>query len=112
MLSIISNAYAATASTTSAGPDNSLLSILPILIFAVIIYFMLWRPQAKRAKDQRNLIANLAKGDEVVTSGGIVGKITKLADDFISLAITDTVEIKVQRNAVIAVLPKGTMKAI
>ena len=73
---------------------------------------MLWRPQAKRAKEQRNLIANLAKGDEVVISGGIVGKITKLADDFITLAITDTVEIKVQRSAVLSILPKGTMKAI
>lgn len=111
MLNIISTAYAATG-TPGATPENNIASLLLIVGFVVIFYFMLWRPQAKRAKEQRNLIANLAKGDEVVTSGGLIGKITKLTDDFIVLAVTDTMEIKMQRNAVIAVLPKGTMKAI
>lgn len=112
MLNIISTAYAATTSTTSTSPENNIASLLLIVAFVVVFYFMLWRPQTKRAKEQRDLISNLAKGDEVVTSGGIIGKITKLTDDFMVLAITDTIEVKVQRNAVIAVLPKGTMKAI
>ena len=111
MLNVISNAYAASG-TAGAGAENNIASLLLLAGFVAIFYFMLWRPQAKRAKDQRNLIANLAKGDEVVTSGGIVGKIIKLTDDFLVLGVTDTVEIKVQRSAIVAVLPKGTMKAI
>lgn len=108
MLDIIATAHAA---TTGAAPENNIASLLILVAFVAIFYFMLWRPQAKRAKEQKNLIANLAKGDEVITSGGIMGKITQLADDSIMLAITDTVEIKMQRNAVVAVLPKGTLKA-
>ena len=74
------------------------------------MYFFILRPQTKRAKEQRELINNLAKGDEVVTSGGLSGKITKISDDFISLAISDNVEVQMQKNAVTAVLPKGTLK--
>jgi preprotein translocase subunit YajC len=112
MLDIISSAYAATATNAGATPENNIASLLLIVGFVVVFYFILWRPQSKRAKEQRNLIANLAKGDEVVTSGGLIGKISKLTDDFMVLAVTDNLEIKMQRNAVIAVLPKGTMKAI
>ncbi len=112
MLNIISTAYAASGSATGTTGDNSVASLLLLVGFVAIFYFMLWRPQAKRAKEQRDLVTNLAKGDEVVTSGGVIGKVTKLADDFITLAISDTVEIKLQRNAIIAILPKGTMKAI
>ncbi len=111
MLNIISNAYASTGSVGGATPENNIASLLLLVGFVAIVYFMLLRPQLKRAKEQRNLVAGLTKGDEVVTTGGVVGKITKLADDFIMLAVTDTVDIKVQRSAVVAVLPKGTMKA-
>jgi preprotein translocase subunit YajC len=85
-------------------------SLLLLAGFVVVFYFLLWRPQAKRAKEQRNLIANLAKGDEVAMSGGLLGKITRLDDDFITLAIADNVEVKVQKNAVALVLPKGTLR--
>lgn len=110
---LISDAVAATTTTTAAaGQQSNLVSMLLLLGFVVIFYFILWRPQAKRAKDQRNLIANLAKGDEVITSGGLIGKINKLTDDFIVLGVSDTVELKVQKNAVTTVLPKGTLKSV
>jgi preprotein translocase subunit YajC len=80
--------------------------------FLVIFYLMIWRPQAKRAKEHRNLVGGLQKGDEVVTSGGIAGKVTKVTDDFLVIEASDTVELKIQKSAVIAALPKGTLKAI
>lgn len=80
--------------------------------FLVIFYLMIWRPQAKRAKEQKNLLSNLQKGDEVVTNGGIAGKIVKVADDFVVLEVSDTVELKFQKGAIAATLPKGTLKAI
>jgi preprotein translocase subunit YajC len=73
---------------------------------------MIWRPQAKRAKEHKNLLGSLQKGDEVVTSGGIAGKVVKVADDFVVIEASDTVELKIQKMAVAAVLPKGTLKAI
>jgi protein translocase subunit yajC len=73
---------------------------------------MIWRPQSKRAKEQKNLLSNLQKGDEVVTNGGIAGKIVKVSDDFVVLEVSDTVELKFQKGAIAATLPKGTLKAI
>lgn len=73
---------------------------------------MIWRPQAKRAKEQKNLLGNLQKGDEVVTNGGIAGKINKVTDDFVVIEVSDTVELKIQKGAIAATLPKGTLKAI
>ena len=80
--------------------------------FILIFYFLIWRPQSKRAKEHKALMAGLNKGDEVVTSGGVAGKITKVSDDFIVVEIADNVEIKVQKVAVAAALPKGTLKDI
>lgn len=80
--------------------------------FLVIFYLMIWRPQAKRAKEHKNLLGNLQKGDEVVTSGGIAGKVSKVSDDFVVIEVSDTVELKIQKAAVAATLPKGTLKAI
>ncbi len=81
--------------------------------FLVIFYLMIWRPQAKRAKEQKTLLGSLQKkGDEVVTTGGIAGKITKVSDDFVVLEVSDTVEMKFQKGAIAATLPKGTLKAI
>jgi preprotein translocase subunit YajC len=76
-----------------------------------IFYFILIRPQQKKAKEHRNMVAALGKGDEVVTSGGILGKVTDLTDQYVSVEIADGVEIRIQRNAVSAVLPKGSIKA-
>lgn len=108
----ISNAFAdVPAAGAGAASGSSLTSILMLLGFVVIFYLLLWRPQAKRAKEHRNLISNLAKGDEVVTTGGLMGKIAKLGDDFLLLEIADNVAIKVQKGSISTVLPKGTLKS-
>jgi len=80
--------------------------------FVLIFYFLLWRPQSKRAKEHKALLAALDKGSEIVTSGGIVGKITKVNDEFAIVKISDGVEIPVQKQAIAAALPKGTIKSI
>ncbi len=80
--------------------------------FILIFYFLMWRPQSKRAKEHRDLIGGLGKGDEVIIGGGIAGKIRDVKDDFIAVEIADNVEIKVQKAAVSAALPKGTLKDI
>ena len=89
------------------GPD-----IFILVAFALIFYFILWRPQSKRAKEHRELVAGLNKGDEVLTNGGLVGKVTKVDDQFMVIEVADGIELKVQRQAVTAALPKGTIKNI
>jgi preprotein translocase subunit YajC len=106
---MIGNAYAQGA---AASPDGGLMGFLPIILMFVLLYFMLIRPQMKRAKDHKAMIEALEKGAEVVTSGGVVGKITKIGDGYITLEIADNTEIVVQKQAVQTLLPKGTMKAI
>ena len=103
---MISNAY---ANTAPAGPDP-MFQILMLVGFIAIFYFLLWRPQQKRAKEHRNLIDNLAKGDEVATGGGVMGRITKVADDLVTMEIADGVQVLVQKPAVAMLLPKGTLK--
>jgi preprotein translocase subunit YajC len=103
---------AAYADAAPAGPAGTGFEWIFLVGFLVIFYFMIWRPQAKRAKEQKNLLGGLQKGDEVVTTGGIVGKITKVSDDFLVLEVSDTVELKFQKGAIAATLPKGTLKAI
>jgi len=88
------------------------MGFLPIVLMFVLLYFMLIRPQMKRAKDHKTMIGALEKGAEIVTSGGIVGRITKLSDAYITLEIAPNTEIVVQKQAVQTLLPKGTMKAI
>lgn len=107
----ISNAYAQSASGQQGGGMEMLVMLG---IFGLIFYFMLWRPQAKRVKDHKNLVSSLSKGDEVLTQGGMVGKISKVSDDkdFMEISLNDNVAIVVQKSAVSAVLPKGTMKNI
>ncbi|MDX1452076.1 MAG: preprotein translocase subunit YajC [Oleiphilaceae bacterium] len=80
--------------------------------FILIFYFLMWRPQSKRAKEHRNLVSGLSKGDEVVTSGGVAGKVTKVTDDFVMLEVAEGVEMKIQKVAVASALPKGTLKSI
>ncbi len=103
---MISSAY---ANTAPAGPDP-MFQILMLVGFIAIFYFLLWRPQQKRAKEHKNLIENLAKGDEIATGGGLMGRITKVNDDRISMEIADNVEVQVQKQAVAVLLPKGTLK--
>jgi preprotein translocase subunit YajC len=86
-------------------------SILPLIIIFVVFWFLLLRPQMKRAKEHRELLAKLQKGDEVITSGGLAGRIEDLGESFVTVEIAEKVSIKVQRGAVTAVLPKGTLKS-
>ncbi len=90
--------------------DGGLLGLLPLVLIFIIFYFLLLRPQMKRSKEHRNLISSLAKGDEVVTSGGVLGKITKVDESFIGLEVAEGMELMVQRSAVSSVVPKGTIK--
>ena len=107
---LITNVLAQSAATSVTPSSSGYSQILILLGFVVIFYLLLWRPQAKRAKEHRQLMANLTIGDEVTTTGGIVGKITRLKDDLISLKIAENVEINLQKAAVASVLPKGTLK--
>jgi len=109
---LISNVYAQTAATTAAaGPMDSVMQFLPIILMFAVLYFLMVRPQMKKAKEHRALLDALAKGDEVVTQGGLAGRLTKVGDDFVTLAITDNVEIQMQKPAITLVLPKGTLKS-
>ena len=108
---LIPAAYA-DAAAPAAGPAGTGFEWIFLVGFLVIFYLMIWRPQAKRAKEQKNLLSSLQKGDEVVTTGGIAGKITKVSDAFVVLEVSDTVEMKFQKGAIAATLPKGTLKAI
>ena len=107
----ISPAFA-DAAAPAAGPAGTGFEWVFLVGFLVIFYLMIWRPQAKRAKEQKNLLGGLQKGDEVVTAGGIAGKIVKVSDEFVVLEVSNTVELKVQKSAVAATLLKGTLKAI
>lgn len=104
----ISSAFA----QTPAGGDlqSSLMSMLPLVLMFVVLYFVMIRPQMKRSKEHRLMIEALAKGDEVATAGGVLGKVTKLGDVYIGVEIANGVEVQVQRSAVVQVLPKGTVK--
>ncbi|WP_395340832.1 preprotein translocase subunit YajC [Ningiella sp. W23] len=108
----ISSAHAQEAGGASTGFGFEPLIMLAV--FGLIFYFLLYRPQAKRVKEHKNLVSSLAKGDEVLTQGGVVGKITKVSDDkdFIEVSLNETNSIMVQKSAVSAVLPKGTMKSL
>ena len=107
----ISEAFAQAA--PAAGADSmfgGLGSMLPLILMFVVLYFVMIRPQMKRQKEHRAMIDALAKGDEVVTSGGLLGKVSKMGETFIGLEIAGGVEVQVQRTAVIQVMPKGTVK--
>ena len=108
---LISDAMAQAAPAANAGPAGLEGLILPIGLI-VILYFFMIRPQMKRQKEQKALVESLAKGDEVQTEGGIMGKIANLGDNFVQLEVADGVEIKVRRTSVSAVMPKGTLKEL
>ncbi len=109
---LISSAYAQTAPAAApeGGMQSSLMSMLPLVLMFVVLYFVMIRPQMKRQKEHRSMIDALAKGDEIVTSGGMLGKVSKLGDMYVSVEIAGSVEVQVQRSAVVQVLPKGTIK--
>ena len=105
----ISDAWAEAAPAAAAGP--TLIEFVPLILIFVVFYFMLIRPQMKRAKEHKKLIEALAKNDEVVTSGGLLGKVTRVDESFITMEIASGVEIKVQRSSVSSIVPKGTYKS-
>ncbi|KAB2900098.1 MAG: preprotein translocase subunit YajC [Xanthomonadales bacterium] len=107
---LINSAHAQAAGDAAAAP-NPLMSFLPLIILFGIFYFMLIRPQMKRAKEQRAMIAALAKGDEVLTNGGLLGRVEEIGDQFVVLEVADKVSVKMQKQAIAAVLPKGTLKS-
>lgn len=105
---IISPAFAQSA----GGGDPGFIGFLPIILMFVLLYFLMIRPQMKRAKEQKQMIESLQKGDEVITAGGVLGRITRLGDAYVSLEIAPETEVSVQRAAVQTILPKGTLKSI
>ena len=109
----IASAFAQTApATAAAGGDlqSSLMSMLPLLLMFAVLYFVMIRPQMKKQKEHRAMIEALAKGDEIVTAGGLLGKVSKIGDAYIGVELASGVEVQMQRNAVVQVLPKGTIK--
>jgi preprotein translocase subunit YajC len=107
----ISSAFAQTApAAASGGMESSLMSMLPLVLMFVVLYFVMIRPQMKKQKEHRSMIDALAKGDEIVTAGGIIGKVTKLGESYVSAELAQGVEVQLQRSAVVQVLPKGTVK--
>lgn len=100
------------AQAPSAGGDAGLMSFLPIILMFVLLYFLMIRPQMKRAKEHKTMVEALQKGDEVITGGGVLGRITKVSDAYVSLEIAPNTEVSVQKAAVQTLLPKGTIKSI
>lgn len=108
----ISSAFAQTAPAAAAGGDmqSTLMSMLPLLLMFAVLYFVMIRPQMKKQKEHRAMIEALAKGDEIVTAGGLLGKVSKIGDAYLGVELASGVEVQMQRNAVVQVLPKGTLK--
>jgi preprotein translocase subunit YajC len=103
---LISSAWA----QAGGAQPNAFMQLLPLVLIFVVFYFLLIRPQAKRAKEHKAMVAALGVGDEVATAGGILGKVTETGDQFLTVEVADGVRVKVQRHTVGAVLPKGTLK--
>lgn len=110
VLDLIISPASAQAAPAAQGGNPMQLIIMMVLFFAVF-YFMAIRPQMKRAKEHRALLSGLSKGDEVITNGGLAGRVVDLTDSFVGLEISDGVSVKIQKNAITAVLPKGTLKS-
>ncbi|AVO41371.1 preprotein translocase subunit YajC [Simplicispira suum] len=108
----ISSAFAQTAPAAAAGGDmvSTLTGMLPLVLMFVVLYFVMIRPQMKRQKEHRAMVEAIAKGDEVVIGGGMLGRVTQLSEQYLHVEIASGVEVKVQRASLVQVLPKGTLK--
>jgi preprotein translocase subunit YajC len=106
----ISEAFAQTAPAAAGGGESTLLTMLPLVLMFVVLYFVMIRPQMKRQKEHKAMIDALAKGDEVITAGGLLGKVAKMGETYVDVEVSKGVELQVQRSAVVQVLPKGTIK--
>ncbi|MCK9285417.1 MAG: preprotein translocase subunit YajC [Rhodocyclaceae bacterium] len=111
---LISNAYAQTAGAASQDPTGGLMGFLPLILMFVVAWFLMIRPQMKKAKEQQKMISELQKGDEIITQGGIAGRIAKVGENYLSVEVAEAkdgpVVMSIQKNAVSALLPKGTLK--
>lgn len=105
----ISDAYAQSA---AAGPAGGLITFLPLILMLVVLYFLMIRPQQKRVKEHAAMVSALKKGDEVVTNGGLGGSVTQVHDAFLTLRVSENVEVQVQKQAIATLLPKGTLKSL
>ncbi|MBA4175643.1 MAG: preprotein translocase subunit YajC [Leptothrix sp. (in: Bacteria)] len=106
----ISTAFAQTAPAAASSGTDTLFSMLPLVLMFVVLYFIMIRPQMKKQKEHKAMIEALAKGDEVVIAGGLLGRVAKLGDNYLNVEVANGVELQVQRGAVVQVLPKGTFK--
>ena len=105
----ISEAFAQTAPAAAAeGAGSSLMSLLPLVLMFVVLYFIMIRPQMKRQKEHKAMIDALAKGDEIVTTGGLIGRVAKMGESLLNVEVANGIELQIQRSAVVQVLPKGT----
>ena len=113
---LISNAYAQATAPAAADPTGGLMGMLPIVLMFIVLWFLMIRPQMKKAKEHNKMVSELQKGDEVVTQGGMVGRIVKIGENFITIEVGTAkdapVEVTVQKQAVGALLPKGTLKSL
>ncbi len=104
----ISNAYAETAAAGQGG----IMDFLPLIALVAVFYFMVMRPQMKRAKEQKAMLEALQKGDEVSTVGGEIGRVSRIYEEYVGIELAENLEVTVQKNAIVSVLPKGTIKSI
>ncbi len=113
---LISNAYAQAAAPAAADPTGGLMGMLPIVLMFIVLWFLMIRPQMKKAKEHQKMVTELQKGDEIVTQGGMVGRIVKVGENFVTLEVGTLkdapVEVTVQKQAIGALLPKGTLKSL
>ena len=109
---LISNAFAQAAPAAAQDPLGGLTGILPMIFMFAVLWFLMIRPQMKRAKEHKAMVEAMQKGDEVLTNGGIAGRVTKVDETYIGLEIAENTVISVQKNAVTAILPKGTLKTL
>jgi preprotein translocase subunit YajC len=106
----ISQAFAQAAPAATGDGQSSLFSLLPLVLMFVVLYFIMIRPQMKRQKEHKAMVEALAKGDEVVTAGGLLGRVSKLGETYLHIEVANGIELQVQRSSVVQVLPKGTLK--
>ncbi len=109
---LVSDAVAATTDAVAAPAGNGLSMMIMPVIFLIIFYFMLWRPQSKRAKEQRELVDSIQKGDEVVLNGGMLGKIHEVSESYLLVTVSEGMTVTMQRNAVQTILPKGSITTL
>lgn len=113
---LISNAYAQAAAPAAADPTGGLMGMLPIVLMFIVLWFLMIRPQMKKAKEHQKMVSELQKGDEIVTQGGMVGRIVKVGENFVTVEVGTLkdapVEVTVQKQAIGALLPKGTLKSL